>query len=114
MIVLITVVSFIGWLHIAMVNRKHRAVVYPDKDISGFEFWGLQAIGWGYHAAALIYCVTQWQSEIGAVVWVGIWQIAAVLMSGAFTYAPVVTATVWRRVCLGAALFNLQRAKVPT
>lgn len=101
MIGLAVFLCFIGFTLFSMANKKHFDLAFPEQSLSTTGKWVLHVVGWAFLVPALLICVQLWDTEIGATVWVGMLQLASLLVSACLTYLPSVYLNLCRYGLLG-------------
>lgn len=85
----------LGFTLFSLANKKHYCVAFTESEPSLLNKILLHIVGWILLVLALVLCVRLWYGEIGTTVWVGMLQLACVLVSITLTYAP----SVYRCMC---------------
>ena len=101
MIALAIFLCFVGFTLFSMANKKHFDLAFPDKTVSTTGKWILHIVGWALLIPALMICIQLWDTEIGTTVWVGLLQLASLLVSACLTYLPAFYVSFCRYALLG-------------
>ncbi len=81
------ILCLIGFLSFSLANKKHFSVVYDDIELTQLSQWCFHIIAWVFLIIAANITTSLWSLEIGLTIWVGLLQLASVLISLLFTYS---------------------------
>lgn len=87
MFIISFILCLLGFLSFSLANKKHFSVVYDDKELTQVSQWSFHIIAWVLLIIAANITTSLWSLEIGLTIWVGLLQLASVLISLLFTYS---------------------------
>ena len=89
-VVLAFVLTYLSFLLLSLGNKKHAGITRLTSIPSPLLIIVLHCLAYFLMAISLMNCIDVWKTEIGVVVWVGLLQLASVLVSATFTYFPAI------------------------
>lgn len=101
MMILAFIMIFLGFVQFAMAIDSHYQAVYGRRQKPGRRRYLFQAVACLHLLAALWVCTTTWQLSIAIIVWIGLIQLAAVLVAALLTWRSSWYGALWRFGCLG-------------
>ncbi|AMN13294.1 hypothetical protein ACZ81_17920 [Alteromonas macleodii] len=89
------VLTYLSFLLLSLGNKKHAGITRLTSTPSPLLLIVLHSLAYLLMAISLMNCIDVWKTEIGVVVWIGLLQLASVMVSATFTYLP----TLYTVVC---------------
>jgi hypothetical protein len=82
------VLTYLSFLLLTLGNKKHAGITRLTSTPSPLLILVLHCLAYLLMAISLKSCIGVWKVEIGVVVWIGLLQLASVVVSATFAYFP--------------------------